>query len=63
MTARGAYSNKDTSVLMCVIRNREYAKLSEIINNVDSSAFVIVWEASQVMGEGFKPIIKDRNNR
>lgn len=63
LTARGAYSNKDTSVLMCVIRNREYAKLSEIINNVDSSAFVIVWEASQVMGEGFKPIIKDRNNR
>lgn len=63
LTARGAYSNKDASVLMCVIRNREYAKLNEIINNVDSSAFVIVWEASQVMGEGFKPIVKDRNNR
>lgn len=61
LNAQGAYSKQPASVLMCVIRAREYSKIKEIINSEDPSAFIIVWEASQVMGEGFKPIINDRN--
>lgn len=55
----GAYSGKDTQVLFCVIRAREYHNLKSIVAEIDPNAFLVVQEASQILGEGFKPMEKE----
>lgn len=56
LKAEGAYSGKESKVLMCVIRRWEYHDLKEIIYDTDANAFVITTEAEQIMGEGFSKI-------
>ena len=56
LDAEGAYTGNKTSVLMCVIDVQEYAKIKKTIRSIDPKAFIIVSEASRIMGEGFKLI-------
>ncbi|MFI9224730.1 YitT family protein [Peribacillus frigoritolerans] len=39
---------------MCVIDKSEFTKLKQLVKLVDPKAFVIVMDASEVLGEGFK---------
>lgn len=54
LPGKGAYSKKDTNVLLCTVRKSQFSKLKRIIHEVDSDAFVMVTEATEVFGEGFK---------
>ncbi len=54
LKARGAYTKVDGEILMCAVRRFEIAKLNKIIRSVDPSAFVIVSDAGEITGEGFK---------
>lgn len=56
LNGEGAFSATATRVLMCVIQPREYRRLRDIVAEEDERAFVIVSEATRVMGEGFKGI-------
>ena len=56
LNGEGAFSAATTRVLMCVIQPREYRRLRDIVAEEDERAFVIVSEATRVMGEGFKGI-------
>ena len=40
--------------MMCVIDQSEFTKLKQMVKQVDPKAFVIVIDASEVLGEGFK---------
>ncbi|MBQ7045622.1 MAG: YitT family protein [Clostridia bacterium] len=51
---KGAYTNLERQMLMCVVRRHQASKVMEIVRGIDSSAFVIVSEASQVNGNGFE---------
>ncbi len=59
LVAKGAYLKKNTSVLMCVIRNWEYHYIKEIVMSEDANAFIIVSEAERIVGEGFS--LKEKN--
>ncbi len=50
----GGYTNNKRPVLMCVVNQTEVTKLKQIVKNIDPSAFVIVTNATEVLGEGFK---------
>ncbi|WP_416147194.1 YitT family protein [Salipaludibacillus sp. HK11] len=50
----GGYTNHERPVLMCVVGRNEVTKLKRIVKAIDPSAFVIVSNASEVLGEGFK---------
>ena len=52
----GAYSGRETSVLLCVVRKSEYSRLKRIISECDRTAFVMVSESSEVLGLGFKDL-------
>jgi len=52
--ATGAYSNEAKEVVYCVVPRQEMRKLREIIKAIDPTAFVIVGEVHDVLGEGFK---------
>lgn len=50
---KGAYTNEEREMLMCVVRRYEAAKVMSIIRRFDTSAFVIVSEAGEINGNGF----------
>jgi len=50
----GLYTGHDREVLMVVFQQNEAIKLKEIVKSQDPTAFVIVTNANEVLGEGFK---------
>lgn len=53
--ARGAFSRRDKTVLLCVVSgNSEAVALKKIVYGIDAEAFVLSWHASEVLGFGFK---------
>jgi len=54
ISATGMYSNKEKKMLFCVVSKKEIIQLTEIAAKVDPKAFVIVSDAREVMGEGFR---------
>ena len=41
---------------MCVVEQNEFTKLTQLVKSIDPTAFVIVTDASEVLGEGFKRV-------
>jgi len=56
MHARGGYSGAEREVIMCAIRRNEAYKIRELVRSVDPAAFIIVSDASEILGEGFRSI-------
>ena len=56
--ATGAYSGKDTSVLLCTVRKSQFQRLRKIVYEADPGAFLMATEASEVLGDGFKALIE-----
>ena len=54
--AIGGYTGTDKPVLLVVVYQTEFTKLKQIIKAVDPAAFVIVSDAYEVLGEGFKRV-------
>lgn len=54
LTAHGGYTLNEKPVLMCVVNQQEFTKLKQVVQSIDASAFVVVMNASEVLGEGFK---------
>ena len=52
--SKGLYNSNDRMMLLCVVKSPELPKLIEIVKKIDKNAFVIVSEAREVLGEGFK---------
>lgn len=53
----GGYSDCDKQVIFCAIGKNEYAHVKKMIHQVDPNAFVIITDASEVIGNGFKSMI------
>ncbi|KJR97395.1 MAG: membrane protein [Peptococcaceae bacterium BRH_c4a] len=56
LRGRGAYSGTDRDVLLVVVNRSEVTRLKDLIYEIDSKAFVILTDAHEVLGEGFKPL-------
>jgi uncharacterized membrane-anchored protein YitT (DUF2179 family) len=52
----GLYSGKERQILFCAISRSEVNPLKEIIYEVDPAAFVVIGQAHEALGEGFKPL-------
>lgn len=59
LDSRGGYSKEPGETMLCVVRRFELHQLQTIIREEDKDAFVIVGEAGQVTGEGFRPMHPD----
>ncbi|HEU4325762.1 MAG TPA: YitT family protein [Roseiflexaceae bacterium] len=51
----GGYTGADRAVLLSVVARHEISFLKEIVCAADPQAFAIIGEASEVLGEGFRP--------
>ncbi|SDM44236.1 Uncharacterized membrane-anchored protein YitT, contains DUF161 and DUF2179 domains [Psychrobacillus sp. OK028] len=54
LPAYGGYTNVERPILMVVAYQTEFTKLKHIVKTIDPAAFVIVSDAYEVLGEGFK---------
>ncbi|WP_078543869.1 YitT family protein [Litchfieldia alkalitelluris] len=54
LSAIGGYTDDERPILMCVVDQSEFTKLKQLVKSIDPAAFVIVTDASEVLGEGFK---------
>lgn len=50
----GGYTDKQRTVLMVVVRQREVNQLKTLVRAADPNAFVIISSTTEVLGEGFK---------
>ncbi|MEM5779987.1 MAG: YitT family protein [Lawsonibacter sp.] len=56
LSGKGAYSQKNTGVVLCMVRNSEFSTLKRIIQDTDKAAFMMVTEGTTAFGLGFKSI-------
>jgi len=54
--AKGLFSNKERPMLFTVMSRRETAILQAAIREIDPKAFITVMDASEILGEGFRPL-------
>ena len=59
LEGEGAYSGKDTKVVLTAVKRQQLAELKELVVSIDPNAFIIVQEAHQVLGDGFSRYSKD----
>ncbi|GEN56535.1 membrane protein [Halolactibacillus alkaliphilus] len=51
--AEGGYTKEERRMIMCVVNQNEFSRTSQIIKLIDPKAFIVVMNASEVIGEGF----------
>jgi len=56
LQGRGAYTGDERTVVYCVISRSEVAQLKAIVREADPQAFVVIGDAYEALGEGFKPL-------
>ena len=55
----GAYTGQNRPVLYCVLTRAEINILKSIVHEADPAAFMVIGQANEALGEGFKPLKKD----
>lgn len=50
----GGYTERERQVIMCVVQQNEFIKLTQTVKTIDHGAFVVAMNATEVLGEGFK---------
>ena len=52
--SKGQYTNEEKMMLMCVASRREVIEIKQIIKKIDPLAFIVITNAREVYGKGFK---------
>jgi uncharacterized membrane-anchored protein YitT (DUF2179 family) len=52
----GAYTHKERDILYVVITQSEIPQLKEIVQEADPKAFMVIGQAHEALGEGFRPL-------
>lgn len=54
LDGRGGYTGTPKTVIMTAVSRRQVSDLKQLVQSIDPNAFMILQEAHQVLGEGFK---------
>ena len=54
ISGRGMYTRQEKNILFCVTNKKEVFSLKVMIKTIDPDAFVIVFDAHEVLGNGFQ---------
>ena len=55
---KGMYTKENKDILLCVVNRSQFTKVKDIVNMVDTKAFLMVTDMYEVIGEGFEEIKK-----
>ena len=53
LPGKGGYSGQDKAVLLCAFKQRQIVTLKRTVKAIDPTAFMIVCQANEVLGDGF----------
>ncbi|MDI6694864.1 MAG: YitT family protein [Anaerolineales bacterium] len=56
ISARGAYTGEERTVLYCVVSRAEIAQIKALVREADPHAFMVIGQAHEALGEGFRPL-------
>lgn len=56
LQGKGGYTGSSRDILFCVVSTREVSRIKDLVYRCDHRAFVIVSDAHEVLGEGFKEL-------
>lgn len=51
---KGMYTDRDKLVLMCAANRHDVIRVKEIVYSIDTKSFIIITNAREVLGKGFK---------
>lgn len=54
LDVRGGYTGTKRQMLFCAVRAGDAVRLTKAIREIDESAFIVISEISDILGEGFK---------
>ncbi len=57
LTGRGGYTGAERPVLYCVVTRAEVPQLKVLVQEADENAFMVIGQAHEALGEGFRPLI------
>lgn len=60
LNGSGAYHNTEKKVIMCVVKKQLAPRVEEVVENDDQGAFMIITNASEIYGEGYKSFFADK---
>jgi uncharacterized membrane-anchored protein YitT (DUF2179 family) len=60
LKGKGAFSKSDKEIVMCVLRKPKYPLAEEIVKELDPEAFLIVTNATEIYGEGYKNLFSEK---
>ncbi len=60
LSGAGAYKRENKQVILCVVKKPNAWQVEEIVKQEDSSAFMIISNASEIYGEGYKSYFGER---
>ncbi|MFI3212828.1 MAG: YitT family protein [Eubacteriales bacterium] len=60
LQGKGAYSNVEKNIIMCVVRKQMLPEIEEIIKEEDPTVFYIVSNAAEIYGEGYKNLFSEK---
>lgn len=59
----GMYSGRDKTVLLSVVKREEIPMVKDIVKDIDPSAFILLMDVREVLGEGFQPLHPTEGNK
>lgn len=60
LSAQGGFSSGRKKVILCAVKKRFTPDVEEIVKKEDENAFLIISEASEIYGEGFKDFFYEK---
>lgn len=63
LPVEGGYTGDNKNMLIIVLRSDEVAKMRKLIKKADPNTFIVITEAKEILGEGFKPPLADSDNQ
>ncbi len=60
LSGTGAYKKEDKQVILCVVKKQSAYRVEEIVKQEDSNAFMIITNATEIYGEGYKSYFGER---
>lgn len=56
LIGQGAYSGKPKKIILIAVRQPQFYRVKEIVTEIDPKAFIIVTEAGEIFGSGFRSV-------
>jgi uncharacterized membrane-anchored protein YitT (DUF2179 family) len=56
LEGKGGYTGLERTILYCVVTRSEIAQVKALVKEADPQAFIVIGQANEVLGEGFRPL-------